>query len=449
MNFVKTRIGDVADFVGGSQPPKSSFLDFEKEGYVRLIQIRDYKTDVFKTFIPSDSTRKFCTEKDVMIGRYGPPIFQILRGIEGAYNVALMKAIPKDNIRNDYLYYFLKQNTLFKYIDALSPRTGGQTGVDVPMLCDYPILLPELEYQDLVANLLTNIDSKIDLNNRINAELEGMAKLIYDYWFVQFDFPFDFAQGKPADDSSNPKDVKPYKSSGGKMVWNEELKREIPEGWDYGKFEDILDKIESGDRPKGGIDHDLKNGVPSIGAENILGIGTYKYGQEKFVPREYYVKMTSGKIVSGDVLMYKDGASLGRVSMFKNGFPYEECCINSHAFILRSNDRINQNYLYFHLDQDHIKEIIRRLGMRAAQPGINQVNVKSLPILIPSKKVNESFDLTIGSSVDKIFHNSKENQKLAELRDWLLPMLMNGQVRVKGAYEQGKEELGMVAEPRN
>ena len=92
------RVEDICDFIGGSQPAKSEFINEPREGYVRLIQTRDYKTDAFPTYIPEKSTRKFCDEDDVMIGRYGPPIFQICRGLKGAYNVALLKAKPKKGI---------------------------------------------------------------------------------------------------------------------------------------------------------------------------------------------------------------------------------------------------------------------------------------------------------------------------------------------------------------
>ncbi len=192
------RIEDVCDFVGGSQPPKADFIFEPREGYVRLIQTRDYKTDSFVTYIPEHSTQKFCDEKDIMIGRYGPPIFQICRGLNGAYNVALLKAKPKNNIDREYLYYFLKQESVFQYVDKLSARTGGQTGVDLVSLNKYPIRLPEnIEDQKKLVAILYTIDAKIELNNRINAELEAIAKTLYDYWFVQFDFPFDFVQASP------------------------------------------------------------------------------------------------------------------------------------------------------------------------------------------------------------------------------------------------------------
>ena len=124
MEINKVPIKDVCNFEGGSQPPKETFKSEIQDGYIRLIQTRDYKADKFLTFIPIHSTRKFCTKQDIMIGRYGPPVFQILRGLEGAYNVALMKAIPKSNILNDYLYYFLKQEFIHMYI---SVRTRNHT----------------------------------------------------------------------------------------------------------------------------------------------------------------------------------------------------------------------------------------------------------------------------------------------------------------------------------
>ena len=226
MKIEYKQVKDICGFVGGSQPPKSSFIYEPREGYVRLIQTRDYKSNDFPTYIPIDSTKKFCDKNDIMIGRYGPPVFQILRGLEGAYNVALMKAVPKKEIDRDFLYYFLKQDSVFKYVDKLSARTGGQTGVDLVSLNQYPVRIPEkIENQKLLVASLKVVDKKIELNNQINAELESMTRTLYDYWFVQFDFP--------------DADGKPYKSSGGKMVYNEVLKCEIPEQWEAKPLLDI------------------------------------------------------------------------------------------------------------------------------------------------------------------------------------------------------------------
>jgi type I restriction enzyme S subunit len=145
---MQTTLGEMVDFVGGSQPPKSTFSDIGGEDYIRLIQIRDYKSDKHITYIPKGLAKRFCSKTDVMIGRYGPPIFQILRGLEGAYNVALMKAVPRSaSLDLEYLFYYLKQDILLKYVEAGSDRTAGQDGVRKELLLPYPFFLPHIDEQ--------------------------------------------------------------------------------------------------------------------------------------------------------------------------------------------------------------------------------------------------------------------------------------------------------------
>ena len=154
-------VKDLVSFSGGSQPPKSTFRREKRPGYIRLIQIRDYKNDDYLTFIPEMLANKKCSADDIMIGRYGPPIFQILRGINGAYNVALMKALPNEKLEKEYLYYFLKQESLFRFIELLSRRSSGQTGVDLVALREYPFPLPPLQEQKAIAEVLSDTDSLI------------------------------------------------------------------------------------------------------------------------------------------------------------------------------------------------------------------------------------------------------------------------------------------------
>jgi type I restriction enzyme S subunit len=143
-----TTLGAVCRFVGGSQPPKSEFITAPRAGYVRLIQIRDYKSDAKAVYIPRALARRFCTPDDVMIGRYGPPLFQILRGLEGAYNVALMKAAPNESVLSKgYLYYFLRHCSILDYIIASSARAAGQIGLNKETIEPYPIYVPCLQAQ--------------------------------------------------------------------------------------------------------------------------------------------------------------------------------------------------------------------------------------------------------------------------------------------------------------
>lgn len=144
--YKKVTIGDVCEFQGGSQPPRKEFVFKPQEGYVRLIQIRDYKTDDYITYASEKMCRKFCTADDIMIGRYGPPIFQILQGIEGAYNVALMKAIPH-GVNKEFMRTYLKRDELLHHLEMFSTRTAGQAGIEMKELRGYPFLLPPEEEQ--------------------------------------------------------------------------------------------------------------------------------------------------------------------------------------------------------------------------------------------------------------------------------------------------------------
>ena len=163
-------IGDVATFSGGSQPPRATFKFAPTEGYIRLIQIRDYKTDAYASYIPELLARKRCTAKDIMIGRYGPPIFQILRGIEGAYNVALLKATPSQRIDYEFFFNILKQDKLFNLIDSLSRRTSGQTGVEMPALKGFWLPLPPLPEQRSIATALSDIDKLLQSLDQLIAK---------------------------------------------------------------------------------------------------------------------------------------------------------------------------------------------------------------------------------------------------------------------------------------
>jgi len=153
------KIGQLIEFEGGSQPDKRFFSASPRPGYVRLIQIRDYKSEKFETYAPTALLRRFCNEEDIMIGRYGPPVFQILRGLTGAYNVALIKAKLGSEIDRGFAYYLLKQESLFEFIDKLSRRSSGQTGVDLVELRNYSFPLPPPFEQRVISASLSDVDA--------------------------------------------------------------------------------------------------------------------------------------------------------------------------------------------------------------------------------------------------------------------------------------------------
>lgn len=406
------RVEDICDFIGGSQPEKSEFIYEAKLGYVRLIQIRDYKTDAFLTYIPESSTRKFCDEYDVMIGRYGPPIFQICRGLKGAYNVALMKAKPKKSVDRDFLYYFLKQDSVFQYVEKLSPRTGGQTGVDLVSLNKYPVRVPnEIEDQrNLVASLVA-IDKKIELNSRINAELETMAKTLYDYWFVQFDFPD--ANGKP------------YKTSGGKMVYNPTLKREIPKGWDDGTLVD-LGQIVGGSTPSTKESENFtSNGVSWITPNDLSA----NQGN-KFISRGAQDVTLKGmrdaslkKYPAGTVLL-SSRAPIGYMAIARN-----EVTTNQGFKSFIPSKGYSTEFVYYTV-KGALKAIVQSASGSTFKE-ISAATLKMIKIVLPEKSMAEIYAYRVQPILLKQDLIEKESQELKRLRDWLLPMLMNGQVIVR------------------
>jgi len=168
-DWKEDKLGDVCEFQGGSQPPKSVFSAEKKDGYVRLIQIRDYKSDKHVVHIPESLARRYCSPDDVMIARYGPPLFQILRGIAGAYNVALMKAMPnEDFITKDYLYYFLKNRDMLRYIIRSSSRAAGQAGVNKATLDPYLITYPNKTTQVQIVLQIEDLHRKAQILETIS-----------------------------------------------------------------------------------------------------------------------------------------------------------------------------------------------------------------------------------------------------------------------------------------
>lgn len=173
------KFSEIVDIIGGSQPPKSEFKYEMEEGYIRLIQIRDYKSDSHKVYIPLNKAKRFVEKHDVMIGRYGPPIFQILRGLEGAYNVALMKAVPKSELLdNEYLYWFLQNYKLYNFIEAGSDRTAGQSGVNKKHLESYPVLLPPIHEQHEIVRRVEQLFAYADtIEKQVNNALARVNNL--------------------------------------------------------------------------------------------------------------------------------------------------------------------------------------------------------------------------------------------------------------------------------
>ena len=275
-----------------------------------------------------------------------------------------------------------------------------QDNINIEYLTGLQFKIPTKKYQDKIVDILSSLDKKIELNNTINTELEAMAKLIYDYWFVQFDFPD--ANGKP------------YKSSGGKMVFNDELKRDIPDGWEVKELDTIATCI-MGQSPKG----DTYNS-DGIGAALLNGPADYKNGA--LFGRTYTTAPT--RLCEKNDMVLCIRATIGNLVYSEGQF-----CLGRGVAAVRPNNRTNSELIYFLILQE-----IQRFKMQATGSiikGITKDDLAKSKCLVPSEKLTFNFHELINPMFDKQRKNKEETLKLIELRDWLLPMLMNGQVTVK------------------
>ena len=325
-----------------------------------------------------------------------------------------------------FIYYTLFRDDFFDHMMKGSKGTKMPRG-DKKQILDFLIPDFKFEEQQKIAKVLSDLDAKIEINNRINSELEAMAKTLYDYWFVQFDFPHVTSSGVE----------KPYKSSGGKMVWNAELKREIPEGWKVKTLLDIATFVNGLACQK----FRPNDNEESYRVIKIREMGTGFTENSEFVSINIPEKVV---IQNGDIL-FSWSATLD-VKIWTGGTG----ALNQHIFKVTSND-FPKSYFYFEL-LNYLQHFKMQAELRKTTMGhITQDHLRQSRITIPTLELIEKLDEILKPILDKKVKLEEENQELASLRDWLLPMLMNGQVSagdVEALRQPQDDMLGMVAEPR-
>ncbi len=301
---------------------------------------------------------------------------------------------------------FSFEKTLMSFMTGSS----GQSELDKVVLFDLKTNMPTDEQsQQYITNILFKIERKIELNNKINAHLETLSKTLYDYWFVQFDFPNEYG--------------KPYKSSGGKMVWNEELKREIPEGWEVCKLGEIGNF-------KNGVNYDPSNpgdvACPIINVRNISSSSYFIKNEDLDV---IYLRNSDVKkyaVHNGSIIIARSGIP-GATRLIADIAENTLYCGFAIHYVLDNLDF--KIPVFFYLKS--IEYQIQNGSGGTIMKNVNQATLNALSVCLPKEKnLLENFNKLIQPIFDKISLIQIENQKLVELRDWLLPMLMNGQVKV-------------------
>ena len=289
----------------------------------------------------------------------------------------------------------------------ISPYVTGcaQPKLNQENLRNIEIELPS--HIDRIASILFSLDRKIELNNKINADLEEMAQAIFKNWFVDFE---------------------PFKN--GKFV-DSELGM-IPEGWKVSQIADIPHILENGKRPKGGA---VEKGIPSVGAEHVKGMCTYDYSKTKYINCEFAAKLKTGKINGYELMIYKDGGKPGyfipNFSIFGEGYPFENCYLNEHVFKLDFDGNKEFNiFCYFFFKTEQIMSYFNAQGAKAAIPGINKKDVENIYIFSPDNESVIKFGEFAYPLFKQMLKNAIENRTISLLRDTLLPRLMSGEIEV-------------------
>lgn len=314
------------------------------------------------------------------------------------YHCALI--IPNSAVVDGkYLNAFMHTRYIQKYFENNASGSGQRYTLSNDTIGNIPVLLPSIDEQHTIGKVLADIDRKIELNKRINDNLEALAKQLYDYWFVQFDFPNE--EGKP------------YKSSGGVMVWNEKLKREIPQGWSNGVLSDVAN-ITMGQSPDGSSYNEDGEGI-------IFYQGSTDFGL-RFPDIRQYTTSPSRYANKGDILM-SVRAPVGALNIANN-----DCCIGRGLSALSSKIG-SMTHLYYLMNDFRLKFE----GMNSAGTtfgSITKDELFSLPVIIPTKSVISEFEQVCEPIFDKQMIIGEEINALTKQRDDLLPLLMNGQATV-------------------
>lgn len=310
--------------------------------------------------------------------------------------VRLLSLIPNKNvIEPRYLYYLIK-NMHFK-------STGsGQPQITIPQIANCKVdIFENLIQQNKIADILSVLDNKIELNNKINAELENMAKTLYDYWFVQFDFPDE--KGKP------------YKSSGGKMVWNETLKREIPEGWNTAKLENSF-QVVSDKAKKENIQHLLYAPIEVLPIKQMSFHNT--------APIENAVSGLC-KFEKGNILL-----SNRRVYFHKVCIAPFDGVTRDTVIVLKAINESTFGFDYQIINSEHFISYATKFSYGSEQPVFSWQDAKNYYYAKPNNETAKKYSNCVAPLINKVLEVQNELRELTKQRDELLPLLMNGQVSV-------------------
>lgn len=333
-------------------------------------------------------------------------------------DVLVFKSMDEKILNQDFLYYVLSSNSFIDYTAQTAKGTKMPRG-DKDAIKRFQLKLPGITEQQEIAKTLSNLDKKITLLRQQNQTLEELAQTLFKRWFVEFEFPFDFAQGKPSEKGE------PYKSSGGKMVQSE--LGEIPEGWRPSVLSDILE-LTGGGTPKT-TEEEFWNGTicwySVIDAPN--NSDCFVIDTEKKIT-ELGLAKSSTKLLREKTTIISARGTVGKLAI--TGLPM---AMNQSCYGINGKDGFGDFYTYFQLK--YALKILKRRVHGAVFDTITKSTFDGIETIIASPTVLNSFEIAITPIMEKVLTNVKEIQTLTQLRDTLLPKLMSGELRVNASSD--------------
>lgn len=418
MELKRYRLGDIAEIYNGATPSTADSTNYD--GDIIWATPKDLSEQQSKWFYKGDRniTKKgldSCSAKmipanNILMSSRAPIGLCSINKVDCCTNQGFKSIVLDKSIADvDFMYYFLKYH--IKEIEALGSGTTFKE-ISKTSFEKYEINIPNLTTQKKIASILSCFDEKIALNRVLNQNLEAMAKQLYDYWFVQFDFP--------------DKNGRPYKSSGGEMVWNEKLKREIPKGWisttinevctscrgvSYGK-DDLL--------PNG-------NGILVLRGNNIENNHIVYDSNVAFVPYDFINE--EQRIKEGDIVMTMSSGSkahVGKCAMF-----YKDSKHTFGAFLSKFTPKKEMRYMIFlFLTSEYFKSLITAFCNGTGINNLTNQTFDDVILVLPNEKTLQQFESKVKPLFGMIGNNEENIEVLTKQRDELLPLLMNGQVSV-------------------
>ena len=424
--MIKVVLSSIIDIISGGTP-QTSIEEYWNNGNIGWLSVTDFNNDLrFVYDSEKKITKKGLNESNTKLLEYG----DIIISARGTVGALAQIGIPmcfnqscfgirgkKDKVDNDFLFYALRN-----YVQHIKKRSQGSV-FDTINLKSFDLMEIEIpktiSTQQKIAKVLSDLDAKIEINNRINIELEAMAKTLYDYWFVQFDFPIVTSSGVE----------KPYKSSGGKMVYNETLKREIPEGWEVKSLSGLVDFTRGISYTSSTINDN--EGIPMINLKSLNLNGTYRIDGLKY----FTGKLNENKIINKNDLLIaitdvtREAEIIGK-AILSPDFGNKTVCSCDVARIDILKNSFSKNYLRYLFNSNHYHNYIKHFASGTLVLHLDLNGILWYKDIIPPINLQNKFEDVVNEIDEKITNNLKQNQELSALRDWLLPMLMNGQVKV-------------------